>query len=500
MEESQLQRDIELELDLLEKIEMPTDEASDQLSLILEKNPEKFAILIRLVDEAKHVGHLGGLVRRIRVPLMQTLLSCWFFTDESLKAGAGKVMDAWVLRQKASGIPRHDFYAFLDLVIRFDVSDAEKAELLAHFVTMTQRLDSHPNCPWPFMDVLTGYPEEAVDLLFPMFLRLMRVDGQMIAHGIPAALWRMPAHFCPRLLDHVTSEEEGWRKRIFDGFSRAMANIDYEKDAGVVDALLARLDAIWDAASENLKGRLLFPYFTIKTESSTDRLWSLLDEVGPNRKQRILGQLVSRKCPDAYPQMIACERSEDAGIRRGAVTVLATHHVAEAKELFRALMDDPDAEVRKCAITGFGAVADPFDETVLIDMMRSPDKERARIAARALKPKPRRETALEANRNKRIRQGAEPHLHMSPIEAIQALPDIRAYPEKELSSIIAGACTDWATTRRHLVMGYGTNDRLMERENGIYELTELGESVWRVGRCLQERGVRRMVLGMWKRE
>jgi len=62
MEESQLQRDIELELDLLEKIEMPTDEASDQLSLILEKNPEKFAILIRLVDEAKHVGHLGGLL------------------------------------------------------------------------------------------------------------------------------------------------------------------------------------------------------------------------------------------------------------------------------------------------------------------------------------------------------------------------------------------------------------------------------------------------------
>ena len=79
----------------------------------------------------------------------------------------------------------------------------------------------------------------------------------------------------------------------------------------------------------------------------------------------------------------------------------------------------------------------------------------------------------------RIQRDIEPELD---------LLDIRTYPEKELSSIIAEVCIDWATTRRHLVMGYGTNARLMKREYGIYKLTELGESVWRVGRFLQERG------------
>ena len=91
-------------------------------------------------------------------------------------------------------------------------------------------------------------------------------------------------------------------------------------------------------------------------------------------------------------------------------------------------------------------------------------------------------------------------MHMSPIDAIQALPEIRSYTEQELSGIIAGICTDWATTRRHLVMGYGVNDRLMVREKSIYELTELGESVWRVGQFLKDRGIRRTVHGKWKNE
>jgi hypothetical protein len=76
---------------------------------------------------------------------------------------------------------------------------------------------------------------------------------------------------------------------------------------------------------------------------------------------------------------------------------------------------------------------------------------------------------------------ANPPAFISLHEAIAALPEVRPYPERELTQQIARVCIDYSTTRRQLVM-----DGLLEREHGIYTLTELGQAVWRVERHIAE--------------
>jgi hypothetical protein len=429
---------------------------------------------------------------------MEAALASWFTSDDALRERTGNVLDAWVAGQKTGGKPRRDIFAFVDLVIGYDVSDADKAELLVHFASMTQRLKH--SCPWILIDVTTAYPELATELLFPLFLKQKLVDGQFIAHGVPATLWKMPAQFCERLLDHVLADDAEVSHRSINGFLRASRNFHYDRHGAVIDRLLGRLDQMWDAASDAERDKLLPLFGAIKNPPSTERLRNLLAEASEGLRVRILSQLVHRGCNDVVPDLMEYGRSRDRKLQRTALRTLLTNRVEDAKPLFRELMDDPDRDVQRMGITGFGAVADRFDETVLRDLMRSGDKKLAKIAARAFRTKPREKTELEANRIKRIRGDAEPHMHMSPIDAIQALPEIRSYTEQELSGIIAGICTDWATTRRHLVMGYGVNDRLMVREKSIYELTELGESVWRVGQFLKDRGIRRTVIGKWKNE
>lgn len=66
-------------------------------------------------------------------------------------------------------------------------------------------------------------------------------------------------------------------------------------------------------------------------------------------------------------------------------------------------------------------------------------------------------------------------------QRIRNLPEMRPYPEPELTRLIGEVCCDYSTTRRELVMGTD----FMVRENSIYELTELGAAIWRVEKFLQ---------------
>ena len=90
----------------------------------------------------------------------------------------------------------------------------------------------------------------------------------------------------------------------------------------------------------------------------------------------------------------------------------------------------------------------------------------------------RSDTAQE--RLRRVRGDADPLFHISVEAAVRALPEIRAYPERELTYLIAQAVGDYSTTRRHLVMD--KSKAIMRREGGVYEFTAHGEAVWRVER------------------
>lgn len=76
-------------------------------------------------------------------------------------------------------------------------------------------------------------------------------------------------------------------------------------------------------------------------------------------------------------------------------------------------------------------------------------------------------------------------MQVSVVAAIRRLPEIRPYSEAEITRLIGEVCVDYSTTRRELVMG---SRGLMNREGGVYELSESGLAVWRVEHFIQQHG------------
>ena len=116
--------------------------------------------------------------------------------------------------------------------------------------------------------------------------------------------------------------------------------------------------------------------------------------------------------------------------------------------------------------------------TFLQELLHSEKSQLRKIAAKALYrgavyPTPLKKTK---ERQQMIRGSNQPFILNSMDAVIRfALPDIREYDERELTSRIAGICFDYSATRRDLM-----EEGLMTRSNGICELTEKGKAVWRV--------------------
>ncbi|MEO2004550.1 MAG: transglutaminase family protein [Candidatus Poribacteria bacterium] len=88
-------------------------------------------------------------------------------------------------------------------------------------------------------------------------------------------------------------------------------------------------------------------------------------------------------------------------------------------------------------------------------------------------------------RLQKVRGDGDPLFHISVEAAVRALPEIRPYPERELTYLIAQVVGDYSTTRRHLVMD--KSQAIMRREGGVYEFTEHGQTVWRIERHIADK-------------
>ncbi len=106
-----------------------------------------------------------------------------------------------------------------------------------------------------------------------------------------------------------------------------------------------------------------------------------------------------------------------------------------------------------------------------------------KAAAKALRAnrKSRQPSELARNRLRRIRGTASPVSDISVEMALRALPEARPYGQAELTRLIAQVCSDYAGTRRALII-----HKLMDRANDIYELTEWGKQIWSVEHFIVE--------------
>ncbi|HLK60835.1 MAG TPA: DUF2087 domain-containing protein, partial [Chthonomonadaceae bacterium] len=84
-----------------------------------------------------------------------------------------------------------------------------------------------------------------------------------------------------------------------------------------------------------------------------------------------------------------------------------------------------------------------------------------------------------------VRGNSKPSQYISLETVMRALPEVRPYSEHEITRLIAQVCFDYSSTRRYLI-----EEGLFFREQGRYELTEIGRTVWRVERFIQHHYIR----------
>ena len=84
-------------------------------------------------------------------------------------------------------------------------------------------------------------------------------------------------------------------------------------------------------------------------------------------------------------------------------------------------------------------------------------------------------------RLRKVRGVAKPLYYLNATAAICLLPEIRPYGERELSYLIGQIEHDFSHTRRLLEV-----KRIATRADGIFELTDLGEAMWRVEHFIRQ--------------
>ena len=185
------------------------------------------------------------------------------------------------------------------------------------------------------------------------------------------------------------------------------------------------------------------------------------------------------------PELLRIARHDQLAARRAALQALGQLRVGAARDLLIELIDD--SEVRPQAISALGEIGDDEAQDVLEALIKAEDKKIARLASNALYGGHRTSRPASNATRERLRrirgEGVRPLLQVSVVAAIRNLPEIRPYPEAELTRLIGEVCSDYSTTRRKLVMG---PRGLMVRKSGVYELTESGRPVWRLERFLKD--------------
>jgi hypothetical protein len=319
--------------------------------------------------------------------------------------------------------------------------------------------------------VLLGYPDEAFPVLWDAFWELDENDD--VEYGVRKALAHLVRPLCDAAVDVF---EEGDPKRTFRMLDELMlvpfhpnTSVFREKVHFLPDRMHPSLKALAESEDEVIRLRALdvcrmYSVPGVKVRETIEELIAQVIDPDPSERVRVLNEIGKRALVDA-------------------------------KDVILERLDDEDPSDRATAVRAFKNVATVDEKRVCLSRIaRSGDRRLMKIAARALYvgEGPRQRTELELRRIERIRGGLKPEkaasrgyeMHIDPILGLRALPEIRDYEEEELTRIVASVCGDYSTTRRQMVME--GRHSLMNRKDGVYSFTPIGEAVWRVGRFTDE--------------
>ncbi|MFH1568240.1 MAG: sigma-70 family RNA polymerase sigma factor [Gemmatimonadota bacterium] len=515
--------------------------ACQRLSILLGSAPDRVRAVLEAMDPALS-QHVAIRVRRAGPAAIEVVAACAFEPDPGLRARARQVLRrvlAWAPDQ-AHGEPyftlplRLAATLLLDSVLRSGHPAAAKAALLAELL---------PGCEDDASTILVGgallcFPEEAFPLLWRQWWKAggaaagaadaaggaATADGAVAAEaagaavapgtaapGVASATLAALARCGSRFLASLGAElADGHPQR----WPQALAGV--QAVARLVDLRVLSRGRETDPSLETRTGgglrteeidplvraavcRHLAALVQTDDASVRDAAVTALGLLGQPEDapalRACLGHAeVSTQVAAIYglkdlgdaacaAELVRLARQGGTPARRAALQALGQLRVAAAAPVAVELVSDP--EVRPQAITALGEIGGAEARAVLEGLIRSGDRQLVRLASSALYGGRRTERpASEATRERlrRVRgEGARPLLHVSVVGAIRNLPEVRPYPEPELTRLIGEVCGDYSTTRRELIM-----DGLMVRAGGVYELTESGRAVWRVERFIRD--------------
>ena len=528
---TELVKEVDAEIALL--LEMFEDDRTvmERLSVILGRSPERLLALVRKPQHESTLENLGALLPRLGAPAMGPLLDEAFGRGPDGSRNAARILQQFIAQCRSEcrqidgahlrGMPGFGAYVLLDLLIARSPNPRQAACLLADLMSVAEDL--------PTVQLLCETTlclgEPAYDLLLERFWSIHDVaDVYRRVNGVSRALRSTGNRFLRDVTGVLTEGEEGRVALALAGLDAFGVGVFGHLQRGEVPsvrgarfvaetrdpAIVALVQLDTAAVAEAVDAAARFVSSPVpELRDTAIRVLERLNGLGQ------LGRI--RECirhPDVSTRVRAIQaaaglgdrssvlalvdrtRSPEANERRAAVEALGRLGAEEARRLFPELVADADVGVRRAAVIALGELGRNAAEPELRRLLSSPDKALRKAASSALYGLDRaRPPERPSGPGRRPRYGGgEPveapdarRVHyVSAGAAIRALPELRPYDAREITERASQVCGDWATTRRKLI-----EHRLMRRPEGIYELTELGEAVWRVEHFIMDHWLRR---------
>jgi len=482
--------------------------ASERLSILLAHAPERLARLIAEAEDEETLENLGRLLHRLGRPAIEIALNCALTGEPCARQRAIRLLRGFIarLRQQLPGVPPwmatapFDAYLLADGAIRSTVKAAAKAELLSELI--------EAGTPGPTAVLLTVtllcYPEVAPPALLARFWKAADAPDHAVNVPVLAALARMGTRFTAALLEALSSGETGRQEVALNGMEACARSLhsplesDWRHaakwapippehiDSLILDDAIARTAVLLADERAEIRDRAIRVLGLLRRGEYRARLETLAQQGEPSTRVVALRALAEIGAPESVPVFRAVATDSRAKSERlASIESLGRLAATAAVPLLQELLADPDTQVRQVVAVALGDIGGEEARAALQASIHADDKALARTAAKVLHTSPhfrtqrQPEAALQQMdrevKERLVGANARPCAFMSLHQAIDALPEIRAYQERALTRYIAQACQDYSTTRRQLIM-----EGLMRRSAGVYELTDIGQAVWRV--------------------
>jgi RNA polymerase sigma-70 factor, ECF subfamily len=543
-----LRREIDAEIEALGRLFADDPESMERLSVLLRHSPARFGRLIEEMVPAE-VDPLVILLKRLGAPAMAVALDSYFGGDDSVRQRALTLLRALIAQDQNwhyydqdwsnAGISSHatqTTYALLDRIIARSVPEVDKVELLLELVEaappgLIRRLCEKVMLCYPqtVFNLLRKRLEEREELsvqppplemtILPCFgttfcrylLDLLDDDRSEIRQLGLAGLVALSNQLNPRWM---LAEEAVERERSHSLFRDYWHLLSRDLEPAVFDALLDRVLALLPSEEAETREAAILVLGSMRRSDKTiiEALCRCLDHAErPTRLVALkalceIGAVSSNSRSfiqnRVEERILTLAQIEDRTEQVAALTALGRLRVESARSLLTERARTAACrDVCEAAVNGLGQIGGEESVTLLRQLQMSGSKDLRKKASRWLQRLA--EGTAESNstpttgQKRRARFMGEDtqsvpfpthHSSINPGGAIRSLPEVRVYPEMELTRLFAQVSRDYAFTRRLLA------DRgLLHREEGMCTLTETGQGVWRVEHHIQDsylRGIR----------